>query len=379
MLLTVNKLNTVLSGVIGSTKYNVGYNEQLHAQLQDLEQKFDDANTIEEAAAIIAKAEVLISEGVEEDTLKAYGDYLKYNSKTEKFYLHCNGVTSSVPLPKVLANYIVEATDNNMPTLPYIKAWMWFMKNPLFSKEKAKLFADYITTTYVDKAQLKKLIDEGYTYERATALSTYNDLSITKNGLLSTYKYVQINYKKYNKATGEVEDRYESEFDEETGIRTVKLPSNAEDYTLLPPVMGTSGDAFYSGADLGHTIRVGAVHELPRWDMVDCRDLTSCVKGLHLGGQSYIEGYGFGNTLLLNCFVNPMHIGAFTNRGGGAIRVKEYFVHSAQFAPAKAKYNESTYLERSKEQWDEMLAEIISDSEARINKIKNKTAELSAL
>lgn len=380
MLLTVNKVNEVLSGTIGNEKYSLPYNSELHQRLITLESKFDEASTIEEAKATIELAKAAIDGGVEEALFEAYGEYLKYNSKSQEFFLHSNGYTSSVPLPKKLAEYIVEATDKDMPTLPYIKAWAWFLKNPKFSKKKANMFAKYITTTYVDKEQRKKLMEEGgYSFEKATELATYNDLSITKNGLLSTYKYATINFKKFDKETGETKDRYEVTYDEETGVATVKLPDNAEDYSLMPPIMGNGGDAFYSGDQLGHRIRVGQVHELPSWDMVDCEDGTFARPGLHLGGQAYIEGYGGNGRLLLNCFVNPMHIGAFTDSGDGAIRVKEYFVHSAQFAAARSKYNESSYLERSNEQWKAMLAEAITESEAKINKIKEKTAELSAL
>ena len=31
-------------------------------------------------------------------------------------------------------------------------------------------------------------------------------------------------------------------------------------------------------------IKVGCVHRLPSWDMVDTDDERSCVKGLHVGG-----------------------------------------------------------------------------------------------
>lgn len=379
MLLTVNKLNDVLSGIIGNNKYSIGYNDAIYNSLTDLEGRFDVATTLEDAKSIIKEAEDVITNGVQEDVLKAYGEFLKFDEKAQKFYLYSNGVTSSVPLPKALADKMVEAMDKQMPTLPFIKAWMWFLKNPKFNPRKANLFAKYITTTYVDKKQLKELIEQGYSVEKATELATYNDLSITKNGLLSTYKYAAIRYKRFNAQTGESEDRYNVTYDEATGEATVNLPENAEDYSLIPPMMGDRGDAFYADNDLGHSIAVGKVHFLDSWDKVNCTDGQACLPGLHLGGQRYIEGYGGNGNLLLNCFVNPMNIGAFTDTGDGAIRVKEYFVHSAQFAPNKSFYNESAYLERSNEQWKEIFAEAVKSSEERIQKIKAGVSELAAL
>jgi hypothetical protein len=224
------------------------------------------------------------------------------------------------------------------------------------------------------------LVEEGYSDEKATELATFNDVSITKNGLLSTYKYARIKYKKFDKTSGDDVDRYDVTYDEETGEAKVNLPTEAEDYYLIPPVMGESHDAFSCGADLGHKIQVGNIHALPTWDQVNCRDEHSCVPGLHLGGLRYIQGYGGSGNLLLNCFVNPMHIGAFTNAtGDSAIRVKEYFVHSAQFAPNRGLYHESAYLDHTNAQWEEMRSEAIAESEAKIKSIKGAQDEINAL
>lgn len=381
MLLTVNKLNAAtITGVIGTEKYSVAYTSDLYNQLTDLETQFSTATTIADAKSIVDAAKTAITTTVTEATEVLYGGYLKLDEKSQRYFLKSNGIVSSIPIPKVLANKIVEAIDKQLDYLPFVKAWMWFLKNPNFSKNKAKYFANYITTTFVDAEQYAKLIEEGYSVEKATELSTFNDVSITKNGLLSTYKYAQIKYKKFDGTTGEYVDRYPVIYDEETGKANIQLPEEAEAYYLIPPIMGERGDAFSCGADLGHKIQVGNIHALPDWSMVDCTDGASCLKGLHLGGLSYIKGYGGRGNLLLNCFVNPMHIGALTDASGdSAIRVKEYFVHSAEFAPNKALYHESTYLEHTQSQWEEMRAEAIASSEAKIKSIKGLQDEINAL
>jgi hypothetical protein len=378
MLLTVNKVNEVLSGVLGNLKYSIPFNSDVYVALLRLEELFDVVDTPANAKILIEQATELVKGAEIKKAMEAFGDSLMFDSAKQKYYLISNNVVSSIPLPKVLADKIVEATEKGLSAQPLIKAWTWFLKNPKFNMTKAKHFAEYITNTYVDDQVRKDLIEAGYTYEIATQMATYNDVAITKNGLLSTYKYAQIKYKVYNEQ-GELIDRYASTFDPESGQGTVQLPENAEDYYLIPPIMGEGGDAFFAGETLGHRIVVGQAHVLDSWDKVDTTDGAFARKGLHLGGQAYIKGYGGHSRLLLNCFVNPMNIARFDHSGNGAVVVKEYFVHSAEFAPNKAMYHESSYLERSKEQWTEMRAEGIKNSEEAIKALKAKQDELNAL
>lgn len=378
MLLTVNKVNGVLSGVIGDAKYAVPFSEEIYKKLLSQEKWFDKSESVEQAKECIGRAKAILEDAAQKKALVDFADSLKYDANAGKYYLYSNGVTSTIPLPKVLADKINEAVEKELPTSPLIKAWAWFLKNPKFSSAKAALFAKYITTTYTDSEVKAQLIEQGYSVEKATEMATYQDVAITKNGLLSTYKYVAIKYKMYDKE-GEQIDRYTVEYDTEVAAATVQLPTEAEDYYLIPPMMGEGGDAFFSGETLGHKVTVGQSHSLPEWSMVNCTDGRACLPGLHLGGRKYIEGYDGRTSLLLNCFVNPMFIGAFTDTGDGAIRVKEYFVHSAQFAPNKAMYHESGYLDRSNAEWSKMRDEAIASSNAIIAKENGKQAELLAL
>lgn len=98
-----------------------------------------------------------------------------------------------------------------------------------------------------------------------------------------------------------------------------------------------------------------------------------------MGGLNYIKGYGGKTSLLLNCYVNPMHIGAIPfGASDGAIRCLEYFVHSANFAPNKAMYHESDYAKQTEAQWADIREQAIKNSEAKIDKIKAKQEELKA-
>lgn len=379
MIITVNQINNAISGVIGTEKYNIPYTKEAYDALVGYETEFADATSMEDAKAIIELAQAVLTSVSTEASQTKFGDYLVRDDKSNKFFLKLGDKVSSKALPTALVEMLVEALEKEMSIEPYVKCWAWFLKNPHYSDSKAQYFAKYITTKFVDKAKYKEAVEDGFDHEQALAKATFNDVSITKNGLLSTYKYAQIVKWKYDAATGDRIDRFESSYDEETGVRTVKLPENAEDYTLMPPIMGEGGDAYYAGDALGHRIVVGATHRLPKEATRNTRDGSAGGGGLHLGGLKYIENYGHGDRVLLNCFVNPMHIFGFTDNGDGAIRTDGYYVHSACFAPNRGFYNESNYLAQNKAEWETMLAEIIVAREEIVKKIQDNTEELKAL
>jgi len=379
MILTVNQINNTLSGAVGTEKYNIPYTKEAYDALVELESKFVDASTLEDAKTIIEQAKSII-EGAEFATNQTkFGDYIVRDDNSNKFFLKLGDVVSTKALPQALVDMLLEAIEKDMSVDPYVKCWTWFLKNPRYSDRKAEYFAHYLTTKFVDQEKVAEFIEQGYSQEEAIKLSTFNDISITKNGLVSTYKYAQIVGYKFDPLTGDKVARYETTFDPETGAPSTQLPESAEEYTLMPPIMGESGDAFFAGDTLGHRIKVGATHKLPTNALRNTKDGTFGGGGLHLGGLKYIEHYGGNNRLLLNCFVNPMHILGFTDGGDGAIRNDEYFVHSACFAPNTGFYNESNYLAQGKEQWESMLLEAIEAHETIKKKLDDKVSELKAL
>lgn len=379
MILTVNQINNTISGVIGTEKYNIPFTETDRDQLVTLETAFSEAETLEEAKSILADAKLLVESVAKTTNQTKFGEYLVRDDNSNKFYLKLGSVVSSKALPDALVTMLLEALEKDMTIDPYVKCWTWFLKNPLYTDRKAQYFAKYLSTKFVDKDKYKELIEEGYEKEQAEAMATFNDISITKNGLISTYKYARIVNWKYNATTGEAEDRYEVEYDPETGEKKVKLPVEAEDYVLMPPIMGEGGDAYYAGDALGHRIVVGATHRLPDVALRNTQDGTTGGGGLHLGGLKYIEFYGGEGRLLLNCFLNPMHILGFTDGGDGAIRSDGYFVHSACFAPNKSFYNESNYLAQNKAEFEENLSEVLKSHEEAKARIDKSAAEFNAL
>ena len=379
MILTVNQINNTISGIIGTEKYNIPYTKVCYDTLVEAETNFADATSLEEAKAALETAAHVVNSITTETNQTKFGDYLVRDDNSNKFFLKLGTVVSSKALPEALVTMLLEALEKEMSIEPYVKCWVWFLKNPLYSDRKAEYFAHYLTTKYVDQEKVAEFLEAGFEQEQAIAKATFNDISITKNGLLSTYKYALIVNYKYDPETGDRVNRFDTSFDPETGEASVKLPEVAEDYVLMPPVMKESGDAFFAGEALGHRIVVGQTHILPKDAKRNTIDGSFGGGGLHLGGLKYIESYGGRDTLLLNCFVNPMHILGFTDGGDGAIRNDQYFVHSACFAPNKSFYNESNYLAQNKAEWEANLKEAIERHEEIKAQIDKSTEELKAL
>jgi len=379
MKLLINKLGDRLSGIIGETKYNVLFTDELYAALKVQETAFEAAETMEEAQAVLAATLPLVQTTVSEIVTTACKE-LVFNSKTNRYYLKSRGVVSSIPVPKILVDWIIESIEKKIDYMPVVYAWTRFLRNPYFTKDKAERFASYLTTTVVDHKEKERLMTEdGLSSEVATERSTFRDVSLTKTGLISTYKYGRVIFTKFNKETGERVDRYTKVYDEESGKVSITLPDYAEDYALEPPIMGQGCDPVsINGGEKAHRIVVGAIHTLD-WNEVNTNN-DSMSAGLWIGGLSYIKAYDAPDRLLMNCFVDPANIASFY-RGGNfdALKVREYFVHSAVFAPNKNLYRESEYDAHTTKEWEKLRSEAISLSEAKIKKQQDKQAELLAL
>lgn len=284
MILTVNQINNTISGNIGTDKYNIPYVKETYDTLVQYETDFANATTLEQAKDILEKAKLVVDGVTKEATQSKFGEYLVRDDNSNKFFLKLGDITSTKALPDALVTMLLEALEKGMSIEPYVKCWTWFLKNPRYSDRKAQYFAKYLTTKYVDKDKYKEYVEEGYSQEKATELATFNDISITKNGLVSTYKYAAIVNYKFDAETGDAIDRYETTYDPETGEPTVKLPTEAEDFVLMPPIMRESGDAFFAGEALGHRIVVGATHILPDGSLLNTQDGTTGGGGLKICG-----------------------------------------------------------------------------------------------
>ena len=77
-----------------------------------------------------------------------------------------------------------------------------------------------------------------------------------------------------------------------------------------------------------------------------------------------------------NIFVDPMHIGAVPDDVDGAIRCKQYFVHSSLSGVNGSIYHSSTYAAKTDEEWAEMRAESIATWSKEAKEIVGKATAI---
>lgn len=358
MNFSINRNSDRISGTINSEKYNIPYSKEVWNNLHEFQEYLNEVNDYDTFEDMVKDIKEYIY-GQNHETALIANEKGIFFAKDGQAYLKSGDLISNTPIPATLVSKIVQAMQEDTPIEPFLKAWTRFLRNPNFTEDKARLFGEYLTAKFVDEEEKQKFIELGYSEEKAKELSTYNEVSITKAGLIQTYKYV--NY---------------------AGSDTVH-PENAEDLAFLPPIMGDRGDPLLVNNELTHYVRVGHIHELPSWDQVNCNDYESCVKGAHVGTQTYIQGYGGKTSFLMNCFVSPSDIGAFVTHKGtadeGALRVKRYYTHSINITPNKNIYHESTFLDKLDEEWEEERALAIKEANDRIQELNDVKKELKLL
>ena len=371
-MITVNVIGDKITGFVNGEPFGVSFTEEKFTAMKALEAKAAAVTSMDELKAVVEEFKPLTDEtysAMIKHTIA--GEYLVVNPKNNRIYLTVNGKVSAEPLPQAFVDRIITSVEKKIDAMPLVKAWARFLRCPNYSATKATYFANYINNTYVNTVYRDKLIAEkGLDQRVATEMATTMDVAITQEGLLNTYKVsTEITHrfvKDENSEDGVKKvDRHDYDVDDITGLKTYKLPDHVEDRVFQPAVMNTGGDAFSCGSKLGHVIRVGEVHALPSWDMVDCNDGRSCVKGLHVGGLKYIDHYQHEGTVTHNIFVDPMDIGAFDHSGNGAIRVLRYFVHSSFAGANKNIYHSSEYAKITDAEYRKLFDEAVSKSEQK--------------
>lgn len=295
MQISVNRIGNSITGTVNGKSYGVSFSESRWAAMQELKAKANAASSMSELKEIIEAFEPLTHESYKE-MAETRSPYLHVNPGTNRFYLKYKQTISNEPLPQVFVDRMLESIEKNLDITPLVKCWVRLLRNPNYSQNKAQLFAWYINQKYTDPQKVQKLEADGVASEKAREYATVYQTPITDEGLICTYKVSKELTKKYVKDKEaeegvKLEDRYDYDVDEETGLKTYKQPVN-EDRIFEPAVQGKNGDVWGLFEPNGslfkndvHIIKVGKIHTLKDWKMVDCNDKHSCVKGLHCGKQ----------------------------------------------------------------------------------------------
>ena len=384
-MISINVIGDMISGSYGNTPFSRTFEKDIYEQMLELALKADNAATVEEYNDILSEFALLTTEDLttRHHIATVAGEmFLSRDSAGRHFIEYDNGDVIDTPLPESLVNRILDSYDANIDTTPLAKLWMRWLRNPILRKknkegkgeEFTKRFFEFIDMKYVHPALRVEFMDEhGLSEELATQRATMYQVKITKEGLVNAFKVSREILTKYDAETGEEVPRYQRTFNIDTGeIESDGLPEHVEDRLFEPSIKGQSGDAFYCEGANGysnpqHFIKVGCVHRLPSWDLVDTNDDRSCVPGLHVGGLKYIAWY---TGEIHNVFIDPMHVGAVPDSNDGAIRCLQYFVHSSLAGVNGSMYHSSTYAALTDEQWEEMKGEIIDAHTNRLDKVR---------
>ena len=375
-MITANRLDEkTITGSINGKPFSVTYNEERYRLMTELVQKSAKVSTMDEMKSIIDEFKPYTEESYKE-MIESASPHLFVNPATNSYHLKINGKHSAEKVPQVLVDKMIESAEKNIDITPLVKCWVRFLRNPNYSKAKAKKFAQYLLAPYTDQKAVDKLMDEqGLSRKVAAEKATTPQVAITVEGLIVGYKVSTEIMDKYALDDEEnvvKKSRYTPSIDEDTGVVTYDEPKFAEERLFEPRIMGQTGDSFRRvGGNIdkdGHHISVGCVHFLDDWSKVDCDDDRSGAKGLHVGGLNYIHGYQNDGSVTHNVLIDPADIGAIVGLGygnDGAMRGLRYFVYSTMSSVNKNIYHGSTYAAMGDKLYTERLAEVVAATEAK--------------
>jgi len=366
-MIHVSIIDDNIVGSYGDKPFSVLANLDLYNELVELADVANSAPSMETYNACLDTFEGLVQVDYTEIVEHGANGLIHINPVTKEFFLKHNEKVSTVPMPQALVDRIYDSIDKSINFMPLIKMWTRWLRNPILMEKGgtdfSNRFFNFVNMKYVHPKMKAELMEEhGLCEEVAGKRATMYQMKITKEGLLNGYKVSSEVLHAYDTETGEEVDRYKRTFNPNTGeIDSEGLPDTVEERLFEPAMMGDRGDAFHcegiNGTGLGHFIRVGCTHYLDSWDQVNTNDNNSCVKGLHVGGLKYIAWY---SGEIHNVFIDPMHIGAVPDDQDGAIRCKQYFVHSSLSGVNGSIYHSSTYAAKTDEEWAEMRSESIA-------------------
>lgn len=389
-----------LFGTINKKPFNVLYSDSAKETLLGLSFKMNNVETIEQFNDLVSKSMNYIDSISTSVIIEVANTDLFHDKAKNQYFLKVGKVISKIPVHKVIVSLIQTAVDLDLDPTPWIKFWARWMRNPNLTADKTEYMMAYIKAKFTDNDKKSKLIKEGYSEEMATEIATFNQISITNEGLLAAFKYVSLKdttkHIEVDKETGEQVVVTRKQKLKADGIVTIDANDNiiksdgkaflAEDLIFVPPIMGNSGDSFTceplaKGNKFndfsGHVIRVGQRHRLENFSQVNCVDNTFGGKGLHVGGYHYVKGYGGRTKLLVDCLVDPAHIGGFSNLvnytetagAESAIRVLEYYVVGTHFAVQNIMFHPSKYAELLDEEWAEFKSKAIEKADKLLGEI----------
>jgi len=363
-MITYRKLQDTIAGTVNGKPFNMAKTSENEVFLHKAQ--LDGASEEEVLAYVKASRS---------NEIALTNKFLIFKPATDEYFLAFDGFRSKQPIPSVLRHIIENSFDKDIDFMPVIKAWALLLSNPRYTVNMANYFATYLDTKYVDIVELDRLVDEeDYTHEAAEVLATYQDVAITQEGMLATYKVAEIvtwefmmelqedgSYKKVQKDSL---TKIAAVLDPVTGdvLEPEKFvkPDTKEEFIFTPAIC-KSGHKFYSDDKLGYIYQIGKMQYLPAEAPRNLNN-TFGGGGLYIGGLNYVDGYKSSGTHVLTCFASPADILSFQSEGH-AIRVDALMPNNVWDETAKltGAYHSSDYGKMSEERLEALVAKATKD------------------
>ena len=398
-MILVNTIGDNINVSCKGKEYNVLYTEDKFTSLMTIADASTEVETMEELNELLEKVDALCKNDYKE-RVEAFHPEIYMSPVSNQFYLKLDNVVSSVAMPQVLVDRLETSIEKGIDISPVIKAWKRCLRNPKMiggsSSVKAlfsERFAEYIEMVYVNPMIVEEEMEKGLNEENARKIARIYEVKITQEGLLACFKLsteIETKFVADDEGNPKQVSRFSKTFDADTGEITGDDRDDmvAEDRVFQPYMMGDRGDAFFceglngTGKE-GHIIKIGCVHRLADWSMVNTNDHRGCVEGLHLGGLSYISDWEGGRKEGLDihtCLVDPMHIGAIPEYCSSlAIRVLQYYVDGSLTALNHGIYHGSKYAAKTDLQWAEMSKAILEDHGVLVEELSDSATEIDQL
>lgn len=382
MNLNFRKLEHTIVGTVDGRPFNIANTERHIAELE----------SFQEDAEATGKDVIAWTKETRKQEIAGSNPFLLHNPITGEYFLTFEKYRSKHAIPQVLVDFIEESFDKGIDFMPIVKAWARFLANPRYTPEKGRFFAEYLDAKYVDEDEAIKIQEElKCEWDIASNMATYQDLAITQEGLLATYKvadmvtweyimkwdedagengeYVKVRNKKYKPIPAVIDPVSGDVIEPETFVK----PDFLEDY-LFTPAICKHGDKFFSGNRIGYVYKVGEVQRLPK-DALRNLNNTFGGGGLYSGGLNYIRGYSNESTHTLCCFINPGDILSFQD-DGMALRTDALMPNNVwdEDVPLKGIYHSSDYDTLSGDRLDAIIQDAVhrdidlAEEQAQISK-----------
>lgn len=380
MIIVNTDLKSYISGCYGGKNFSIPFTKEKYDSIKGLEEHAKTAKTQE----ILKGIYLTMDEEVKVDynaLMIASVDGLLYRKDTKTYHLVMGEGFSDLHLPEVLVNKVIDNYSRGIENTPIVNMFRRFIYNPKPTQERLDMLANYVTQTWFDAEEADRLMEEqGLSEEVAKVYATYNNIQITTEGYLRTYKVVDIIHNEETRENSKSLPMRDEKGRFIKGAKAEEAKKFLEDIDFTPAIW-KDGDKFFSNGVLGYKYKIGELAALPDWSYTSLVDESYHDKGLHNGGLSYIQGYLQEDRQLLDVFVCPSQIAKFTDHGLGEMTCKEFYIYGATYMDGNMKslYHTSNYCKiQSSEIATEMLAKANEGLQLRIKLGEIKDSILKA-